>query len=77
VTDVFTKAYKKLDFEFWQRNEAVAKSSGAAVVSVLILGNTIFCINLGDSRAVLCRNGKAVELSVDHKATFEREKLRV
>lgn len=47
------------------------------MVTVLILGNTIFCINLGDSRAVLCRGGKAVDLSVDHKANLEREKIRV
>jgi serine/threonine protein phosphatase PrpC len=41
----------------------VAKSSGAVTVSCFILGNSIYCINLGDCRAVLIRNGKAIELS--------------
>lgn len=47
------------------------------VVAVFILGNQIFCLNVGDSRAVLCRKGKAISLSVDHKSTNEKEKKRV
>ena len=46
-------------------------------MTVLIIGNTLYCINLGDSRAILCRNGKAINLSVDHKANNESEKKRV
>ena len=46
-------------------------------VTVLIIGNTLFSINLGDSRAIFCHNGKAINLSVDHKATNESEKKRV
>lgn len=33
--------------------------------------------NCGDSRAVLCRNGKAVELSRDHKPELQSEKDRI
>jgi serine/threonine protein phosphatase PrpC len=41
---------------------------GATAVVCLILGNKLVCANVGDARAIICRNGKAVDLSVDHKA---------
>jgi len=37
----------------------------------------LYCANLGDSRAVLCRRGKALNLSQDHKASLESEIERV
>jgi protein phosphatase 1G len=33
--------------------------------------------NAGDSRAVLCRAGRALDLSVDHKPEDETERLRI
>ena len=66
-----------MDSEYFARNESIARSCGAVVIVVLILGTTVYCVNVGDSRAVLCRNGKAVSLSQDHKANIKREKNRV
>lgn len=44
---------------------------------VLIIGNRIVCINLGDARAVLCRDQKAYDLSVDYKASRKDEQERI
>ncbi|CAH8861388.1 unnamed protein product [Trichobilharzia szidati] len=37
----------------------------------------LYVANAGDSRAVLCRGGAAVDLSVDHKPEDEDEKARI
>jgi len=39
--------------------------------------NTIITCNVGDSRAVLCRGGKAIDLTIDHKPTRMTERLRI
>lgn len=54
-----------------------AYSQGSTAVSALIYNNTIYVANVGDSRAVLCSDGKAVELSFDHKPDREDECKRI
>jgi serine/threonine protein phosphatase PrpC len=39
----------------------------------LIMGSDLICCNLGDARAVLCRDGEAFDLSVDYKASRKDE----
>ena len=41
------------------------------------LRRVLYCANAGDSRAVLCRGGKAIRLSQDHRPSNEEEKERV
>ncbi|KAJ9553242.1 hypothetical protein OSB04_017287 [Centaurea solstitialis] len=47
-----------------------------AAVSIVTKDN-IFVANCGDSRAVLCRNGRPIPLSVDHKPDREDERARI
>ena len=37
----------------------------------------MYCVNLGDARAVLSRKGKAIDLSVDYKAGRKDEQERI
>lgn len=37
----------------------------------------MFCANIGDARAVLSRDGKAINLSKDHKVNREDEQARI
>jgi protein phosphatase 1G len=52
-------------------------ASGCTAIVVLIKDNVIYAANLGDSRAILCRNGKPFPLSVDNKPDDAGERARV
>lgn len=51
--------------------------AGCTAVVALIVRNTIYVANAGDSRCVLSREGKAVELSYDHKPDLPQERDRI
>uniref|UniRef100_A0A5B7AZX9 protein-serine/threonine phosphatase n=1 Tax=Davidia involucrata TaxID=16924 RepID=A0A5B7AZX9_DAVIN len=50
---------------------------GSTAVVAILTPNKIIIANCGDSRAVLCRNGKAVTLSTDHKPDRPDELIRI
>jgi len=54
-----------------------AHTAGATAVCVAITDTHVICANAGDSRAVLCRGGKPIPLSRDHKPNDEPEKRRI
>jgi len=54
-----------------------AHSVGCAAVVVMVTPNKVICANAGDSRAVLCRRGRAIALSIDHKPNLETETRRI
>lgn len=57
--------------------ETPGEDSGTTACVCLVGKDKIVVANAGDSRAVLCRAGKAVDLSVDHKPEDEVEKNRI
>ncbi len=66
-----------MDEEYYTQQANVANKCGSTAVVLVIIGVHIFCANIGDSRAVLSRNGKAVNLSLDHKASRPDEIERI
>jgi protein phosphatase PTC1 len=64
-----------------QMGESQIQFSGTTCISSLIRKKGderwLFTANAGDARAVLCRNGKAVRLSYDHKGSDEGETKRI
>lgn len=69
------KAFLKLDSDV--EKEDYAMDTGTTACVVLITPSEIYCSNSGDSRGVLCRDGKAIPLSEDHKPDNEDEIKRI
>lgn len=51
--------------------------AGCTSVVALIVEKELFVANAGDSRAVLCRGGRAIALTEDHKPFQDREMERI
>ena len=51
--------------------------AGCTSVVTLIVENIMYVANAGDSRCVLCRDGKALEMSIDHKPDMPQERDRI
>uniref|UniRef100_A0A5B6YHY0 protein-serine/threonine phosphatase n=1 Tax=Davidia involucrata TaxID=16924 RepID=A0A5B6YHY0_DAVIN len=56
---------------------SVSSSSGTTALTALILGRLLMVANAGDCRAVLCRKGKAIDMSQDHRPKYASERRRV
>lgn len=71
----FVKADEKLyDLVVTERK---MEDSGSTALAAVVHGSQLFVANAGDSRAVLSRRGRPVELSTDHKAVTAAEVLRI
>ena len=57
--------------------ESNGEKSGSTACAVLVDHTDIYVANCGDTRAILCRAGQAIELSRDHKPTDPEEKARM
>ncbi|XP_057500447.1 probable protein phosphatase 2C 47 [Actinidia eriantha] len=57
--------------------KSLDSSSGTTALTALILGRTLIIANAGDSRAVLGKRGRAIELSKDHKPNCTSERQRI
>ena len=59
------------------RSGSAAIHSGTTALAVVLLGRTLHVGNAGDCRAVLCRRGRAIDLSEDHKPSRASEAARI
>jgi protein phosphatase 1L len=60
------------DDEILEKALVLGRGGSTAVTAILINGEKLVVANLGDSRAVICKNGVAKQLSVDHEPSREK-----
>uniref|UniRef100_J3MEN0 protein-serine/threonine phosphatase n=2 Tax=Oryza brachyantha TaxID=4533 RepID=J3MEN0_ORYBR len=53
------------------------RDDGSTAVTAILVGNHLYVANVGDSRAVALKAGKAVPLSEDHKPNRKDEQKRI
>ncbi|XP_076945115.1 putative protein phosphatase 2C 9 [Bidens hawaiensis] len=66
------KAYERTDASILSHNPDLGRGGSTAVTAILIDGRKLWVANVGDSRAVLSKNGQAIQMSVDHEPSAER-----
>lgn len=84
------RSFNRMDKEVVKFNESVVRANcrcelqspecdavGSTAVVAIVTPEKIIVANCGDSRAVLCRKGKAVPLSSDHKPDRPDELKRI
>lgn len=78
IERVVASAFQQTDTAFAEacsRDNDLA--SGTTALAALVIGRSLVVANAGDCRAVLCRRGKAVEMSRDHKPVCTKERMRI
>ncbi|GLT86858.1 hypothetical protein SLE2022_049720 [Rubroshorea leprosula] len=70
--DAIRRAYCSTDAEILDQTVRLGRGGSTAVTAILINGQKLVVANVGDSRAVICKNGVARQLSVDHEPSKEK-----
>ena len=77
LAESISEAFHEADSLYRSRYGELAKQCGSTAVVCMIMGQKLICANLGDARAVLCRDSSFVELSQDYKASRKDEQDRI
>ncbi|KAK0601564.1 hypothetical protein LWI29_025353 [Acer saccharum] len=69
------KGYRITDTNILEKTLDLGRGGSTAVTAILINCQKLLVANIGDSRAVVCKNGVAKQLSVDHEPSMEKETI--
>ncbi|KAL4190355.1 hypothetical protein AMTRI_Chr07g75300 [Amborella trichopoda] len=75
IKEAVQNAFVSTDKEILSNTRDHGRGGSAAVTALVINNEKMVVANVGDSRAVLCKNSKAIQLSTDHKPIKARQSI--
>ncbi|KAF7089750.1 hypothetical protein CFC21_092637 [Triticum aestivum] len=72
-----SETYQKTDADFLESESSAFRDDGSTASTAVLVGGHLYVANVGDSRAVISKAGKARALSVDHKPNRSDERKRI
>lgn len=77
IKQALVEAFVETDNAYLKDEANSNKDDGCTAVAAVLLGDQLIVANVGDSRAVLARDGKAYPMSEDHKPNRADERQRI
>ncbi|VBB34290.1 unnamed protein product [Acanthocheilonema viteae] len=87
IKKCFIDTYKQIDEQFLveARRTRPSWKDGTTATTIVLINNIIYCANIGDSKAVVCRSKSgteeakdvAMQLTVDHSPLHFEERMRI
>ncbi|XP_047998538.1 probable protein phosphatase 2C T23F11.1 [Leguminivora glycinivorella] len=77
IEEAMKQGFLDMDQAMLEEDMLQEKVAGSTAVVVLIKDNTLYCANVGDSRAIASVGGAVEMLSYDHKPNNEEELRRI
>ncbi|KAL8160563.1 hypothetical protein V2J09_002100 [Rumex salicifolius] len=72
-----SETYKKTDMDFLNAEKDTYRDDGSTASTAVLVGDHLYVANVGDSRTVISKSGKAIALSEDHKPNRTDERKRI
>ncbi|XP_059667203.1 probable protein phosphatase 2C 76 isoform X2 [Cornus florida] len=69
--------YQQTDMDFLESEKDTYRDDGSTASTAVLVGNHLYVANVGDSRTVISKAGKAIPLSEDHKPNRSDERKRI
>ncbi len=74
--NIIKTIFKKAQMEL--QNSGLDNSfSGCTCIAVIFYDHNIYCVSVGDSRAILCQGYITTQISTNHKPDADIERLRI
>ncbi|KAK9145411.1 hypothetical protein Sjap_005314 [Stephania japonica] len=72
-----SETFQKTDLDFLDAESNTFRDDGSTASTAVFVGNHLYVANVGDSRTVVSKAGKAIPLSEDHKPNRSDERKRI